>query len=343
MPDASIPKKPRPNSIPQYQMNTSFCASLLLLLGRVPAILCSAFLVSSCSKVPSTHGDSAATHKFWEALQKREDYSDVSAAMTAWVANPVTADVGTIRGLAVMEVATAMLTHRNEYIGKLSMKDVDHVLLNYVARLAACNVARLGVLAEAKAAAEQAQSLTDPTRLGIDALASLFRHLNDKAPLESMLREQLTEKAQTLGNTVPQAQQLQTKIANLYRMDAELEAVEISVRAELHRHHSRDFPPSASYATKAIAAETAEQIFTKRRLMLDVMGQSFGKWTFEALSEIKSFEVTKRTMLSDNTGGALIKCAAVGKNSGDRYDLEFAMPYQKRGESWVMLSLKAIH
>ncbi len=77
--------------------------------------------------------------------------------------------------------------------------------------------------------------------------------------------------------------------------------------------------------------------------MLDAMGQTIGQWTFEALSEIKSFEVTKRALLSDSTGGATVKCVAVGKNTGNRYELEFAMAYEKRGDSWVMLGLKAVN
>jgi hypothetical protein len=310
---------------------------------RLPIVVCALFLACSCTKSPGVHGDAAATYTFWEALQKREDFGDAAAAIAAWESSPATANVQAIRELAVMEVATAMLTQRNEYLGRLPMKDVDPALLDYAARLAAANAARLSVLAEVKAAAAQAQSLTDPARLGIDALASLLRHMNDKAPFESMLREQFTEKARTLGNTVPQAQQLQAKLSNLERMTAELGAAEIAVRAELQRHHSRDFPPSASYVAKPPAAETAEQIFTRRRLMLDAMGQTIGQWTFEALSEIKSFEVTKRVLFSDNTGAAAVKCVAVGKNTGNRYELDFAMAYQKRGNSWVMLGLKAVN
>ena len=111
--------------------------SLVWPCGCLHIAMCALLLVCSCAKAPSINGDAAATHAFWEALQKEEDYTDVAAALTAWEASPATAEVQVIRSMAVMEVASAMLTQRNEYIGKLSMKDVDPVLLDYVARLAA--------------------------------------------------------------------------------------------------------------------------------------------------------------------------------------------------------------
>jgi hypothetical protein len=315
-------------------MNTAIPFRLFLL----PLVAILGLGLTGCNKNPSAHGDADASLAYWNRLNEdRPDYADVAAAFAGWEFAPGSERGQLMRMDGFLALQILDLTERNQKLGQLPMRNIDPALLDYTAQLASANATRIRVMEQARALLRQIQQLTSPGQLGLDFLGSYFRHANDKEPLLAMLGDQLREKTKTVGDIIPQVMDLESKLLSLQPLNSNLAAVEVSIRATLHQNHDRDFKPSSSFDKKSPKPTDLNRVFTNRRVILDLLGQQFGDWTFENLEEFRAVKIERRIQIG-NRAELYLTCDVIGARAGPR-SIAFVMIYELRGDTWVLLGL----
>ncbi len=322
----------RPSGVPF--LDTTMRASLSF--KPLALILVAVLVLVGCERQPSPNGDTEATLSYWKRLnEERPDFSDIEAAAAAWAKAPGDGQAEMLRADGI--IAARMLGYReqNQALAKMPMEGVDPVLLEYTAKLATLNASRIELLAQGHAMIGQLNQITSPDQLLLDLFGSFLRHSGDENVLGSVLRDQLVEKSQVVGNALPQLKTIQAQAEAITAIESQVEAAEIALRAKLHAHHRGEFPPSSSFQRPALKPTEVERILTKRRVVLDLLGQRFDGWTFEGIAELQRLEITKRS----GTGAVVtlaLDCEVMGLRSGMRRRLQPVMVYQLHGESWVL-------
>lgn len=315
-------------------------ASKLIRLFLLPFVVIHLLSLTGCHKKPSAHGDADVTLAYWNRLnEERPDSADISAAMAGWAVVPGSDRSQLMRMDGFFAIQIKGITERNQKLGQLPMQNVDPVLLNYTTELAAANTTCIETLSQARQMVRQILQITSPDQLGLDFFGSFLRHANEKEPLLAMLGDQWSEKSKTVGEMIPQARDIQSKMQSLESLSSKLDAAEIAVRASLHQNHARDFKPSSAFDKEIPKPTDLERVFTQRRLMLDLLGQNIYNWTFEKLEEFRAIEIKRRSQ-TGNRAELDLKCDVVGANAGPR-SLTFTMIYELRGDTWVLLALSA--
>lgn len=299
-------------------------------------ILVAILALAGCDRQPSPNGDTQATLSYWKRLnEERPDFSDLQAASAAWAKAPGDEQVQMFRADGVIAAKMQAYRVRNQALAQMPMEGVDPALLEYTAKLATLNSSRIELMAQGRAMIGQVNQITSPDQLLLDLFGSFLRHSSDENVLTSVLRDQFQEKAQVVGNALPQFKTIQAQSQAISAAESQVEAAEIALRARLHAHHRGTFPPSSSFQRPALKPTEVERILTRRRVALDLLGQRFDGWTFEGIEELQSLEIKKRT----GTGAVVtlaLDCDVMGLRSGMRRKLQPVMVYQLEGESWVL-------